>query len=103
MIFGALGVVLGGQQLAEWRSTPPDPHHWVYQHLRGMIIACIGTVTAFLVVNAPRLGLAMFGVTVWVLPGIAGGIGIGVLRGYYHRRFARPGARVIAPERAAGV
>jgi hypothetical protein len=103
MIFGVLGAVLGGQQLAEWRRTPTDPHHWVYQHLRGMIIACIATVTAFLVVNAPRLGLAMFGLTVWVLPGIVGGIGIGVLRAYYGRRFARPGETVIAPEPATGV
>jgi len=102
MIFGTLGAVLGGQQLAEWRSTPTDPHHWVYQHLRGMIIACIGTVTAFLVVNARQVGLATFGVTVWVLPGIAGGIGIGVLRGYYGRRFARPGEVVIAQDRAMG-
>jgi hypothetical protein len=101
VIFGVFGAVLGGQQLAEWRSIPADPHHWVYQHLRGMMIACIATVTAFLVVNAHSIGLATFGVTVWVLPGIAGGIGIGVLSSYYHRRFARPGEVVIATERAA--
>lgn len=89
-VFGVLETVLGVRHLATWRSTPTDKLHWWYQHLAGMIAACIATVTAFLVVNAHRLGLDTLGLTVWIAPGVIGGVGIGVWTAYYRRKFTRP-------------
>jgi hypothetical protein len=88
--FGALGAALGVQQIATWSQSPSDPRHWWYQHMRGMIIACIGTVTAFLVVNARVLGLGTFNFAVWTLPGVVGGVGIALWTRHYRRKFGTP-------------
>jgi hypothetical protein len=88
--FGALGTTLGVQQIGVWSRSPIDPRHWWYQHMRGMIIACIGTVTAFLVVNARSLGLGTFNFAVWTLPGVLGGVGIALWTRYYRRKFGTP-------------
>jgi len=88
-IFGALGASLGLRQLRAWRRAPQGPRQWWFQHMGGMIGACIGTVTAFVVVNAPRLGLSTFGVVPWITPGAVGVAGIIVWGRYYERKFAR--------------
>jgi hypothetical protein len=88
--FGALGAALGVQQIAVWSQSPSDPRHWWYQHMRGMIGACIGTVTAFLVVNARLTGLGTFNFAVWTLPGLLGGIGIALWTRHYRRKFGQP-------------
>jgi len=88
-IFGALGTSLGGRHLRAWRSVPDGPRRWWFQHMSGMMVACIGTVTAFVVVNAPRLGLATFSLVPWVTPVAIGVAGIFAFQAYYKRKFAR--------------
>jgi uncharacterized membrane protein len=88
-VFGALGSALGARQLQAWRTVPERPRAWWFQHMGGMCGACIGTVTAFVVVNAPRLGLAQLGLVPWVVPGTLGGVGIFLGTRYYERKFAR--------------
>ncbi|MFT3714109.1 MAG: hypothetical protein QM817_41130 [Archangium sp.] len=71
--FGMLGLVLSLRQLRGWLRPPTGPREWQAQHLGSLGAACISTVTAVLVVNAPRLGLGQLGIVVWVLPGLIGG------------------------------
>jgi uncharacterized membrane protein len=88
-IFGALGAWLGFGQLRTWRSVPEQPRAWWFQHMGGMCAACIGTVTAFVVVNTRWLGIASLGILPWVTPGVIGILGIVLGKRYYRRKFAR--------------
>jgi hypothetical protein len=90
IVFGVLGLWLGVQHLRTWLTAPNDAHHWWYQHMSGMIAACIGTVTAFLVVNSSRLVPDSFNLVLWIAPGVVGGVGISVWTAYYRKKFARP-------------
>ncbi|MFO0553703.1 MAG: hypothetical protein U0271_35295 [Polyangiaceae bacterium] len=76
LAFGLLGAVLGARQLVDWLRAPANRLTSVVAHMRNMLAACIGTVTAFLVVNAPRMGLAQAGLFVWLAPGVVGGVAI---------------------------
>ena len=66
--FGALGLVLGAQQLRELLRPPTDKLRWWFAHKSGMAGSCIATVTAVLVVNGPRLGLPIPLGALWVAP-----------------------------------
>lgn len=89
-IFGALNVAIGARFLHTLRTAPSSRWWWWFEHFFGMIVACIGTVTAFLVVNyasAPEaLRNAIPSVAVWVAPGIVGGAALGMLKRYYQAR-----------------
>jgi hypothetical protein len=54
----------------------------------------IAVVTAFLVINAPRLGLQAFGLGVWLAPALVGIVGYRLWDRVYRRRFA---AAAMAP------
>lgn len=73
-VFGLLGLTLSARQLRGWLRPPVGPREWQAQHLASLGAACIGTVTAVVVVNAPRLHLAQLGIVAWVLPGVIGGV-----------------------------
>jgi hypothetical protein len=96
LIFGLLCAWLGYGFLRVLRNPPKSKMFWWYEHLGGMLVACIGTVTAFLVVNyayAPQsVRDVVPGVAVWVAPGVIGGIAIAVLTRRYKRRL-EPEAR----------
>lgn len=89
-IFGALNVAIGARFVHTLRTTPTNRWWWWFEHFFGMIVACIGTVTAFLVVNygsAPAaLRAAIPSIAVWVAPGIVGGTALGILKRYYQAR-----------------
>jgi hypothetical protein len=70
VVFGGLGVVLGGSHLRYWRTAPTGADHAREVHAGNLIGAGIGTFTAFLVVNGERLGLP--GVVAWLLPTLIG-------------------------------
>jgi hypothetical protein len=55
----------------------------------GMVGASIAALTAFAVVNAPRVHLARFSLWVWLAPTVIGVPGLFVWQAYYERRFAR--------------
>ena len=86
-LFGVLGVVNGVTDIRQWLNPNKEKMHWWFQHMGGMICASIAALTAFSVLNAPRLGLGLFSVTAWVLPA-AIFVPISIAwRRYYRREF----------------
>jgi hypothetical protein len=85
--FAVLGGFLSVGQLRFWLRPPVTKMDWWYEHMTNMLTACIGTVTAFLVVNVPRLGLKEYALFFWLAPGVLGGVGIAMWRRYYRRKF----------------
>lgn len=83
-----VGLLTGGNQLVYWRRAPTHPMHWWFQHMASMMGSCIAATTAFLVVNAGRLGFETFGLGVWLTPSLIGAPAIIVCTAYYRRRFA---------------
>jgi hypothetical protein len=89
--FSVIGFATGGSQLAYWLGTPTHPMHWWFAHMSTMLGSCIAATTAFLVVNAGRLGLETFGLVVWLAPTIVGAPAIALWTAYYRRQFSRGG------------
>jgi uncharacterized membrane protein len=75
MVFPVLALLTAKGQLTYWLTAPSSKRHWWYAHMSGMSIACIATVTAFLVTAVPRLWPNSFTESpiLWVLPGAIGG------------------------------
>ncbi len=89
-VFGAIGFLSSGSQLFYWLRPPQSRMHWWFAHMSGMVGSSIATLTAFVVVNAPRLGIASFSILPWVAPGVVGAIGLNFWIRYYQRKFATP-------------
>ena len=53
-----------------------------------MLGSCIAATTAFLVVNAGRLGVETFSLLVWLTPTIIGVPTIAIWTRYYRQKFA---------------
>lgn len=72
IIFAALGLLVAVPQWRLLQRLPTQPAWWVPEHLSAMLVSCIATLTAFLVVNASRFleGPAML--AVWVAPTVVG-------------------------------
>jgi len=94
--FSALGVFLASRQLGYWLNRPGTKMDWWYAHMGNMLGACIGTVTAFLVVNVPRFGLHRYALFFWIGPGVLGGGAIFFWTRYYRRRFEGSRRRSVA-------
>ncbi len=96
MGFAVLGVLGAGRELRMLRGVPTDKRYWWYVHMNGMMGGCIGTVTAFLVINSEQLfAPSSIGVPGWVfwLGPAALGVPAGIVwRRYYRRKFTRAGA-----------
>ena len=60
------------KQLKYWNSPPQEKMHWWYAHMDGMFIACIATITAFLVTAVPRIWPGPFARSpiLWIAPGV---------------------------------
>jgi hypothetical protein len=72
MSFPFLGHFTAKSQLQYWLKVPQEKMHWWYAHMNGMIVACIATLTAFLVTAVPRIwpGLLAQSPLLWVAPGL---------------------------------
>ncbi len=92
MAFSAIGLLTGGSQLAYWLRVPTHPMHWWFEHMGSMMGSCIAATTAFLVVNASRVGSDTFGLAVWLAPTVIGAPAILAWTVYYRRRFAAANA-----------
>lgn len=104
--FGVVGGLNGLGALRYWRSVPASKFHWWYQHIGDMMGTSLAALTAFLVVNAPRLGFERFSLLVWIAPALVMVPGALIWIGYYRRRFEGKGAAPVAallpsPERAS--
>ena len=94
-VFPLVGLLAGGGQLAYWLRAPSHPMHWWFEHMSQMLGSSIAAVTAFLVVNAERVGLPADSLAVWIGPALIGAPAIIVWTTYYRRLFKRaPGAAV---------
>jgi uncharacterized membrane protein len=86
--FSVIGLGNGVGQLWYWLRPPTHPMHWWFEHMGQMLGACIAATTAFLVVNANRLGAETFSIVIWLAPAAIGAPGIVIWRAYYRRKFA---------------
>jgi uncharacterized membrane protein len=100
LAFSALGVLLAGRQLRYWLRGPSSRMDWWYLHMGNMLAACIGTVTAFIVVNLPTLGLQRYALAAFLGPGVLGGLAISIWTGHYRRKFTAASVRGGGSERA---
>jgi hypothetical protein len=85
MAFGALGVVLAGKDLREFRHPPSDRTAWWFSHMGGMLGSYIAALTAFSVVNFEFLPTAVR----WLWPTAVGTPLIVLWVRYYRVRFRR--------------
>ena len=85
--FSFIGIVNGVSQLKYWLRPPTHHMHWWFEHMGAMLGACIAATTAFLVVNAGRLGLETFSLAVWLAPTVVGVPTIVLWSRYYHQKF----------------
>jgi hypothetical protein len=85
--FSLIGLSNGIGQLRYWLRPPTSHMHWWYEHMSGMFGSCIAATTAFLVNNAPHLGLAQTSLIVWLGPAFIGAPASAIWIGYYRRRF----------------
>ncbi len=91
VVFGILGMVLSGLDIAKFVRPPADRNAWWFAHMTGMLGSYIATVSAFSVVNFTFLPLAVR----WLWPTAIGTPLIALWVTRYKIRFRRgTGARV---------
>ena len=87
VVFGLIGVGLGGRSLSVFHRPPALRRFWWIEHMRGMIISYVAAWTAFsAVVLSRHFGAAWW---VWLWPTFVGTPASVVWTVYYRRRFAR--------------
>jgi len=87
--FAALGVGQGMAHFRAWRTPPSNRKGRLLAHLGAMGTSCITTLTAFVVVNGPRLGMRRFDPRLWFVPIVLLGLGLMLLRRAYAKRLAK--------------
>jgi hypothetical protein len=85
VFFGALGILLATGMLRYWLVPARTSLGWFLEHMGAMNGASIMALTAFVVVNAPRLGLGRTALVAWVTPVIV----LGALSLLWRRRYRR--------------
>jgi hypothetical protein len=97
IVFGCIGVFLGGRSILLFLHPPSDKRFWWFEHMNGMIASYIAAWSAFSVVNlGPLFGNAWW---VWLWPVVVGVPGIRAWKSYYRSKFS-PGRK--APAIAGG-
>jgi hypothetical protein len=90
VFFALLGSMLALGQLRYWRRPARTRADAIVMHIGGMGVACITTLTAFLVTNARFVfHLGAFNVFVWITPAVVGGIAIGVAQRAWRARLSK--------------
>jgi hypothetical protein len=92
VLFAVLGVTQGLTHLRYWLTPPSHGRAWFLAHMVAMGTSCITTVTAFVVVNAQRLGMRTFDLPLWIVPITVLGVGLTLWRRSYAKRFEREAA-----------
>jgi uncharacterized membrane protein len=85
--FAPVGLWAGGSQLSYWLRPPTERMHWWFEHMGSMVGSGIGTVTAFLVVNARHFGVSGFQLALFLGPTVIGVIGFKLWERLYRQRF----------------
>jgi uncharacterized membrane protein len=102
VLFAALGVGQGGMHLRSWLTHRKNREGRLLAHMSAMGTSCITTLTAFIVVNAPRLGMRTFDPRLWAVPIVVLSLGLAIVRRHYAKRFARGGAPPESIDHAVG-
>ena len=102
VLFAALGVGQGALHLRSWLTHRRNRERRLLAHLSAMGTSCITTLTAFVVVIAPRLGMRRFDARLWAVPVVILGLGLAIVRRHYAKRFAQGGAPPESLDRAVG-
>ncbi|MEO6600000.1 MAG: hypothetical protein ABIQ16_09030 [Polyangiaceae bacterium] len=102
VLFAALGVGQGVMHLRSWLTHRKNREGRLLAHMSAMGTSCITTLTAFIVVNAPRLGMRTFDPRLWAVPIVILGLGLAIMRRHYAKRFAQGGAPPESIDRAVG-
>lgn len=76
IVFSVFGTSLSVAQLRFLRRPNADHTAPLIMHLNSMGNGAISAVTAFFVVNVPRLGLDEYALFFWIVPGVVGGAGL---------------------------
>lgn len=92
VLFAALGIGQGAMHLRSWRDHRKSREGRLLAHMTAMGTSCITTLTAFVVVNAPRLGMRTFDARLWAVPIVGLGVGLAFMRRHYAKRFAQGSA-----------
>ena len=85
VVFGALGMILAGNDIRSFIRPPADRNAWWFTHMAGMLGSYIATVSAFSVVNFTFLPVAVR----WLWPTAIGTPLIAVWVAYEKHRFRR--------------
>jgi uncharacterized membrane protein len=88
IVFSIVGLANGIGQLRYWLRPQSHPMHWWFEHMGQMIGSSVAATTAFLVLNADRLGLSALSLVVWLGPAVIGLPLSAIWQAYYRRRFA---------------
>jgi uncharacterized membrane protein len=87
VVFGMLGMRLGGASIYQFLNPPKERMFWWFDHLQGMIASYIAAMTAFSAVNLSHwFGAAWW---VWLWPTMIGVPTIYLWSAYYEKKFAR--------------
>ena len=92
IIFGLIGMRLGGKDMWRYAHPPGEKMFWWYEHLQGMMASYIAAWTAFLVTTVGRFVHAWW---LWIIPTAIGVPAISLTTTYYKKKFA-PKAKVAA-------
>ena len=89
IVFPVLGYMTAASQLKYWLRAPQEKMHWWFAHMQGMFVACIATVTAFLVTALPRIwpGPLTQSPWLWLAPGVIMGQVLRRWTAAYRHRF----------------
>ena len=97
IIFGCIGMALGGRSILLFARPPAEKQFWWYEHMQGMLASYIAACSAFSVVNLGRwFGNAWW---VWLWPTIIGVPGIIIWVRYYRIKFAPKRTKTPQPEK----
>ncbi|MEO7036972.1 MAG: hypothetical protein ABI548_23685 [Polyangiaceae bacterium] len=102
VLFAALGVGQGVMHLRSWLTHRKTREGRLLAHMSAMGTSCITTLTAFIVVNAPRLGMRTFDPRLWAVPIVVLSLGLSIVRRHHAKRFAQGGAPPESVDHAVG-
>ena len=96
LVFGLLGVLIAGPELAAWRKAPKsEPRWWWYQHLTNMLVSGMAAHIAFFAFGASRIWPDLYQgqpwwvmLVPWVAPFPIAFAAIALLQRHYRRKFA---------------